>query len=206
MRRSEGGEMSDPVEVLRRLRDRFAECGSTDYMDHCREHADAIDAVLARLAEAERERDEARGTLRRRVAFFEEVDEREDQGWCSEHPRMFSLRPGEEGDGDCHACARAAAEAREKALRSELEQSRQFEANIQSDLDVEVVYTRQLREALVRYVDDDAPCEYGGLEDCPGTPQFAPCRLHQARAALSSNSAVAAEIEDWTRNELERRQ
>jgi DNA repair exonuclease SbcCD ATPase subunit len=45
---------------------------------------------------------------------------------------------------------------------------------------------KSLREALVRYVDDDGPCEYGGLEDCPGTPSFAPCRLHQARAALVS--------------------
>lgn len=43
----------------------------------------------------------------------------------------------------------------------------------------------RLQEALKRYVDEDDPCEYGGLEECPGTPTFAPCRLHQARAALA---------------------
>jgi hypothetical protein len=177
------------------------ECCDNEAMGEQIAPADQSDPE-ARLAEAERERDEALSRLDHLIAIEDEVD--------ASHAREKALR---EAEATCPVCRTAvvglptpgythapgcrlmAAEAKLAATEVErdgLLDARDQVARLEDDLDGWVTRCqaaeareKALREALVRYVDDDAPCEYGGLEDCPGTPQFAPCRLHQARAALA---------------------
>lgn len=42
--------------------------------------------------------------LERKVSFMMDIEERNDAGWCGEHPRMYSLRPDSESDGPCLMC------------------------------------------------------------------------------------------------------
>lgn len=54
----------------------------------------------------------------------------------------------------------------------------------------------RLEKALAHYQRHSDGCDYGGGEEqCPGTPDFAPCRYHQAREALRPAAPSAQHVE-----------